>query len=71
MDMELQEPINEFRIKCVEEGKTHPELERVIKSLKKTGSMVPVQGKRGDWAKGLISRMQQRKRLMYCSMLAA
>jgi Fe-S oxidoreductase len=53
MDMELQEPINELRIKCVAEGKTNPELEKVIKTLKKTGSMVPVQGKRGDWAKGL------------------
>lgn len=53
MDMELQEPINELRLKCVAEGKTSAELDKVIKGLKKTGSMVPTKGKRGDWAKGL------------------
>ena len=53
MDMEVLEPINEFRIKCVEDGKTNPALEKVIANLKKTGAMVPVKGKRGDWAKGL------------------
>jgi len=53
MDMELQEPINELRLKCVAEGKTNAELDKVIKDLKKTGSMVPTAGKRGDWAKGL------------------
>jgi Fe-S oxidoreductase len=53
MDMEVLEPINAFRIKCVEDGKTNPALEKVIANLKKTGSMVPVKGKRGDWAKGL------------------
>ena len=53
MDMEVLEPISEFRIKCVEDGQTHPVLEKVIKGLRKQGSMVPVTGKRGDWAKGL------------------
>ncbi len=53
MDMELQEPINELRLKCVSEGKTNEELEKVISHLKKNQSMVPVKGKRGDWAKGL------------------
>ena len=53
MDMEVQEPINEFRIKCVEDGQTHPELDKVIKLLRKQGSMVPAVGKRGDWADGL------------------
>jgi Fe-S oxidoreductase len=53
MDMEVLEPISEFRIKCVEEGKTNPALGKVIKGLRKQGSMVPVSGKRGDWAKGL------------------
>ncbi len=53
MDMELQEPINELRLKCVTEGKTNAELDKVIKGLKKTGAMVPTKGKRGDWAKGL------------------
>jgi Fe-S oxidoreductase len=53
MDMEVMEPIHEFRIKCVEDGKAHPALERVIADLRKQGSMVPVTGKRGDWAQGL------------------
>jgi Fe-S oxidoreductase len=53
MDMEVLEPIQEFRIKCVEDGKTHPELDKAIAGLRKQGSMVPVTGKRGDWASGL------------------
>jgi Fe-S oxidoreductase len=51
--MEVLEPIHEFRIKTIEDGHTHPALEKAINRLKKTGSMVPVKGKRGDWAKGL------------------
>jgi Fe-S oxidoreductase len=53
MDMEVLEPINEFRMKCNEDGKTNPALDKVIDGLKKTGSMVPVKGKRGAWATGL------------------
>jgi Fe-S oxidoreductase len=53
MDMEVQAPINEFRIKCVEDGQTNPALEKVIAGLRKTGAMVPAGGKRGDWAAGL------------------
>ena len=53
MDMEVLEPITEFRIKCVEDGQTHPALQKVIRGLRKQDSMVPVNGKRGDWAKGL------------------
>jgi Fe-S oxidoreductase len=53
MDMEVMEPITEFRIKCVEDGKTHPALDKVIAGLRKQGSMVPAKGKRGDWASGL------------------
>jgi Fe-S oxidoreductase len=53
MDMEVLEPINEFRIKCVEDGHANPALDKVIDGLRKTGSMVPVKGKRGDWAEGL------------------
>jgi Fe-S oxidoreductase len=53
MDMEVMEPINEFRIKCVEDGKTNPALEKVITGLRKQGSMVPVTGNRSDWASGL------------------
>jgi Fe-S oxidoreductase len=53
MDMEVLEPINEFRIKCVEDGKTNPALEKVIAGMRKTGSMVAAKGKRGAWAAGL------------------
>ncbi|MBN1177224.1 MAG: (Fe-S)-binding protein [Dehalococcoidales bacterium] len=54
MDMEVLQPIAEFRIKCVEDGKTNPALEKVIANLRKTGNMVPgAKGKRGDWAAGL------------------
>jgi len=53
MDMEVLEPIQEFRIKCVEDGKTDPALDKAIAGLRKQGSMVPVAGKRGDWASGL------------------
>ena len=54
MDMEVLEPINEFRIKCVEDGHTHPALDKVITSLRKQGTMVPgAKGKRGDWAASL------------------
>jgi Fe-S oxidoreductase len=53
MDMEIMQPITEFRIQCVEDGQTSPALDKVIANLKNTGSMVPVQGKRGAWAEGL------------------
>jgi Fe-S oxidoreductase len=53
MDMEVLEPISEFRMQCVEDGKTNPALHKAVASMKKTGSMVPVKGKRGDWATGL------------------
>jgi Fe-S oxidoreductase len=53
MDMEVLEPIGEFRIKCVEDGKTDPALDRAIAGLRKQSSMVPATGKRGDWASGL------------------
>jgi Fe-S oxidoreductase len=53
MDMEVLEPITEFRMKCVEDGKTNSALDKVIAGLRKTGAMVPVKGKRGDWASGL------------------
>ncbi len=53
MDMEVQEPINEFRIKCVQDGKSNPALDKVIKGLRREGSMVPVKGRRGAWAAGM------------------
>ncbi len=54
MDMEVLEPINEIRIKCVEEGHTVPALDGVIKGLRKQGTMIPgAKAGRGEWAKGL------------------
>jgi Fe-S oxidoreductase len=53
MDMEVMEPIQEFRIKCVAEGNTHPALDQAIAGLRTHGSMVPANGERGDWASGL------------------
>lgn len=54
MDMEVIQPIQEFRAKCVEAGKTHGTLDKAIALLRKQGTMVvPGKPKRGDWAKGL------------------
>ena len=53
MDMNVMEPIYEMRIKCVEDGKTLPELDQTMECLRKTGSLFPPKGKRGDWAAGL------------------
>jgi len=54
MDMEVVEPINEIRIKCVEDGHTLPALDGVINSLRKQGTMTPgTEAKRGEWAAGL------------------
>ena len=54
MDMEVLEPINEFRIKAVEEGHRLPALDTIIKGLLKQATMVPgIKAKRGEWASGL------------------
>jgi Fe-S oxidoreductase len=68
MDMEVLEPINEFRIKCVEDGHTLPTLDGVIKSLRKQGTMVPgVKAKRGEWAEGLRVKnfTEQKTKVIY------
>jgi Fe-S oxidoreductase len=54
MDMEVLEPISEFRIRCVEDGQTVPALDSVINSLRGQGTMVSgAKVKRGEWAVGL------------------
>jgi len=54
MDMEVLEPINELRIKAVEEGHLVPTLDTVIKGLRKRGTMVQrAKVRRGEWASGL------------------
>ena len=54
MDMEVLEPIYEFRIKAVEDGHTNPALDKVINSLRQQGTMVvSAKGKRAAWAEEL------------------
>ncbi|OGO31164.1 MAG: hypothetical protein A2Z29_03275 [Chloroflexi bacterium RBG_16_56_11] len=54
MDMEVLDPINEIRITGVAGGHTLPVLDKIIASLRQTGTMVPgSRAKRGDWAEGL------------------
>ncbi|OGO20403.1 MAG: hypothetical protein A2144_03700 [Chloroflexi bacterium RBG_16_50_9] len=54
MEFEVLEPINEFRIKCVEDGRTVPALNNMINSLRKQGTMVSgSKASRGQWAEGL------------------
>jgi len=54
MDMEVLQPIQEFRIKAVKEGHTVGALDKTIESLKKQNTMVPnAAAKRGDWAQGM------------------
>jgi Fe-S oxidoreductase len=54
MDMEVLEPLNEVRIKCIEDGYTVPVLDRVMDNLRKHGTMVPDEKfRRGQWAEGI------------------
>lgn len=53
MDMNVMEPIYEMRIKCVADGKTLPALDQTMAGLRKTDSIFPPSGKRGDWARDL------------------
>ena len=54
MDMEVLNPIQEFRIQSVKDGHTVPVLDETIESLKKRDTMVTgYTAQRGDWANGL------------------
>jgi Fe-S oxidoreductase len=54
MDMEVMEPIQEFRIKTVADGHTVPALDKAIERLRTQNSMVPgAAAKRGEWAEGM------------------
>ena len=54
MDIEVLNPIQEFRIKSVEEGHTVPALDKVVDMMRKANTMVPGSpAKRGAWAEGL------------------
>jgi Fe-S oxidoreductase len=62
-DMDVIDPINEIRIRCVEDKQTIPALDKTIASLKKNNSLVPGdKATRGAWAKGLdLSDYTQKK----------
>ena len=54
MDVEVLEPIQEIRIRCVEKGHTLPVLDKVIENLNKQGNMVSgIKEARGNWAKDM------------------
>ncbi len=67
MDMEVLRPIQEMRIKAVEDGQTHPALDKVIARMRASGSMVPADGKRGAWAQGmgLVDATKQKVDVLY------
>ena len=66
MDMEVLEPLNEFRIKCVEDGQTLPILNGLITSLQKQGTMVPgAKARRGEWAKDMQVKMPPGKKVRW------
>jgi len=52
MDFKVLEPITELRMKCVEDGRTVPALDRTVAAMKQNGTMV-AGDKRGAWADGL------------------
>jgi Fe-S oxidoreductase len=63
MDMEVLEPINEMRNRCVEQGQTLSALDDIIKNLRKNGTMISSGRKnRAQWAKGFqIKNVPRRK----------
>jgi Fe-S oxidoreductase len=63
MDMEVLQPIIEFRLQTVKDGKTHPALDRMIANIRAQGSSVPVTGKRTAWAEGLGLKDAARSKL--------
>ena len=67
MDMEVLRPIQELRIKAVEDGHPHPALDKVVERMRNHGAMVPGQGKRGDWAEGLglVDATKQKVDVLY------
>lgn len=54
MEFEVNEPIQEFRIKTVEDGHTVPAHEKAVEMMRKSNAMVAgIPAKRGEWAEGL------------------
>ncbi len=54
MDMEVMEPIQEYRIQSVKDGHTVPALDKAVEMMQKGDTMVPgAPARRGEWAQGL------------------
>jgi Fe-S oxidoreductase len=54
MDMEVLDPINEVRIRSVEEGHTLPALDKLIRNMQQKDTMVTgSRARRGEWAGSL------------------
>ncbi len=54
MDIEVLNPIQEYRIKSVEDGHTVAALDKAVEMMRKGNTMVPgAAAKRGEWANGL------------------
>ena len=53
-DLEILQPIYEFRMKCVEDGQLHPAHMAIIDGLRKEDNMMQkTKDERGKWAEGL------------------
>ena len=68
MDMEVLEPIYEFKMKSVQDGHSLPVLDAVINNMKQKGTMVPSgKTKRDHWAEGLDIKdyNQQKAEVIY------
>ena len=64
MDMEVLRPLQELRIKAVEDGHAHPALEKVVARMRATGSMVPSEGaSAATGPRGWVSRTRVEKKV--------
>ena len=70
MDMEVKEPIKEFRIKCVEDGKTNPALDKVIAAAPETGLHGARHGQAGRLGSGSEAQGRTPRRRWTCSIMS-
>jgi Fe-S oxidoreductase len=66
-DLEILQPIYEFRMKCVEDGQLHPAHMAVIDGLRKEDNMLQkTKDERGKWAEGLdVKNINEEKAGVY------
>ncbi|MBN1190827.1 MAG: (Fe-S)-binding protein [Dehalococcoidales bacterium] len=63
MDMEVQDSLNEIRIKCVDDGHAPPVLKGLVDNIKKNGSMVSgVKAGRGEWVEDMTIKDIRREK---------